>query len=64
MLHWLGQCSKIAAGKPATNMLRSSILLYTAGLRPAKHNEGEFGLWFAGRMLQITYLETVIPLFC
>ena len=45
VLHWLRQCSKIPAGvPPAANMLRSSILLCTAGRRPAKQNEGSF-MW-------------------
>ena len=43
VLHWRSQCSKIPAGvPPAANMLLRSILLCTAGRRPAKQNEGYF----------------------
>ena len=65
VLHWLRQCSKIAAGKPAANMLLGSILLSTAGLRPAKHNESKlFGVppndVIAGRMLQSLRTEKIM----
>ena len=51
VLHWLRQCSKTVL------LLRSSILLCTAGRRPAKQNEGDCGgLWVAAKMQQVYHL--------